>query len=256
MKSAAGIYRAITSPEPAQWGSEYYKYFADLALYGATQHYPLLLAAYRAWGKGKELGRLVRTCSVIIFRHFVVGGHSPTRLEPAFRGAIEAILKGEKRCRGLLGYLAQLYFDNNYFRSVFREMTIAPSKVDLTKHILFRLEAHQSGNDYSQKSNRYNLEHILPRNPTAGWGAFEARTSEQYLWRIGNLTLLDTPANRQAGSGSFTAKRPIYAKSRFQITRECAEYEEWTPTSIVERQDYLGEIASDVWRLDFKSHYE
>jgi hypothetical protein len=60
-------------------------------------------------------------------------------------------------------------------------------------------------------------------NPGANWQQFTDEELEDSVYRLGNMTLLETAANRDIGNLSFSEKKPIYAASQFQITRNIAD---------------------------------
>jgi len=92
-----------------------------------------------------------------------------------------------------------------------------------------------------------NLEHVLPQKPEGNWPAFTEDDINQYSKRLGNLVLLNASANSTAKSASFRDKRKMYANSPYVLTSQVAEAEEWSPTSIVERQKSLARLAVKAW---------
>ncbi|MFC2579144.1 MAG: HNH endonuclease family protein, partial [Bacteroidota bacterium] len=76
----------------------------------------------------------------------------------------------------------------------------------------------------------------------------------QYVKRIGNLTLMNSKANRMKGSSNFQDKKKEYSKSNLQITKQIAQYADWNIESINDRQSYLADIAVKVWTIKFDEH--
>lgn len=94
------------------------------------------------------------------------------------------------------------------------------------------------------------MEHVLPEHPGDGWEAFSDDDVDRLRYRLGNLTLLPTAANRQLGNGAYRDKAAVYAGVDFALTRGISErYEDWTPESIAHRQHFLAEAASAIWRV-------
>ena len=253
MNDVSDLYARLRKPETGDWDPEQRKYLSRLALYPVSQHIPLLFAAYRAWGSNREFTALARVCSVLAFRWVVIGGLNPSDLEAAFAKAIAAVRRGDaRRASDLLPLLQSIYLSDERFTESFAELAISTrNKKELAKHILLELERQRSGVDHSGDSTVYALEHVFPENPEDGWESFDQRDRDLFLWRLGNLTPLESKPNRRAGNRPFEEKRVIYEASCFQLTQECAECEEWTPVAIHQRQRRLAKTASAIWRLEF-----
>lgn len=69
----------------------------------------------------------------------------------------------------------------------------------------------------------------------------------QYAKRLGNLVLMLAKDNWNVRSATFHEKREVYRRSPYVLTSEVADYDEWTPTTIVERQERLAELAVKAW---------
>ncbi len=71
---------------------------------------------------------------------------------------------------------------------------------------------------------------------------------------LGNSILYEV-RNQQAANDPYEKKRPVYAVSRFQITKNCAgRYAEWTPATIEQRQRKLASVACGIWRISFENN--
>ncbi|MGH9801050.1 MAG: HNH endonuclease family protein, partial [Blastocatellia bacterium] len=104
--------------------------------------------------------------------------------------------------------------------------------------------------DYDFNSDTFNLEHVLPQNPGAGWEQFSEEEIEAMVFRLGNMTLLQSSANRDQGNEAYAAKRPVYTASGFAVTCKLAEENaEWTPERLAARQTWMAKQATAIWRL-------
>lgn len=92
-----------------------------------------------------------------------------------------------------------------------------------------------------------NLEHVLPEKPEGNWPAFSEDDVNQYAKRLGNLTLMLAKENADLKSVGFKEKREIYEKSPYELTSQISEYDDWTPQTVVERQELLAELAVIAW---------
>lgn len=72
------------------------------------------------------------------------------------------------------------------------------------------------------------------------------------IYRIGNMTPLETSRNRDLGNGDYPSKRKVFEQSVFQMTRAIAEhYDTWDEQKIESRQKQLANVAAGIWKIDF-----
>jgi len=74
---------------------------------------------------------------------------------------------------------------------------------------------------------------------------------DRLIYRLGNMTLLETKHNKSIGNSDYPVKREVYRSSEFRITQYVAEhYDEWSEQKIDSRQKKMADIASSIWRFD------
>ena len=96
-----------------------------------------------------------------------------------------------------------------------------------------------------------SVEHILPKSDehSSGWDNFRECNPEDWVHRIGNLTLLGLEDNRpgKSDNASFSRKKEIFERSAIKLTRELG-YEDWSTDAITARQEKLAKLAAKtVW---------
>lgn len=122
----------------------------------------------------------------------------------------------------------------------------------VVRYILFEIERQRLGKSFDFESVAYNLEHIFPEHLGEEWGHIEEAKQERLIYRIVNMTPLETAVNRDLDNKSYDDTREEYRKSDFQITRSVAEhYDEWNGQKIDARQKKLADVARSIWRVDF-----
>ena len=146
--------------------------------------------------------------------------------------------------------------NDSKFRSDFALLTIDTSgqRKKLAKYILSRLEEDASGRSCDPDTDPATIEHVLPENPMDDWEPhFPREQWEAAVYRLGNLTLLEPPLNRQVGNANYAVKLSAYSRSIYALTRKIPEIasEQWTRDILEERQRRLAERAVHLWRADF-----
>ena len=151
--------------------------------------------------------------------------------------------------------LRPVYPADPEFRAAFADKTLRTTNSrnrKVARFLLFQIEQHASGSSFDVESAKYDLEHVLPENPGDDWQQFDDDQREACTYRLGNLTLLTAAHNRDAGNAGYAAKRPVYQRSEFAITRRLADdYDTWTPDKIRSRQTWMARQSTTIWRIDF-----
>ena len=101
----------------------------------------------------------------------------------------------------------------------------------------------------NEDANAITLEHILPKKPLNNWEAFSVEEHQYHVNKLGNQTLMQASTNSHDQSSEFGSKIEGYSNSPYLITREVADCEDWTATSISERQKALAKTAKLAWPL-------
>ncbi len=97
-----------------------------------------------------------------------------------------------------------------------------------------------------------SVEHILPQSEEhwSDWKSFEGENPEDWIHRIGNLTLLGQEDNKpgKKDNSNFSQKKNNFEQSAVALTRELHVLEEWSPDAITARQEKLARLAAKkVW---------
>lgn len=128
----------------------------------------------------------------------------------------------------------------------------------IRKYVLLRLDSALSEGTARYQHPVVTLEHVLPQNPReeSQWLAwFEGKDRDQYVHKLGNLTLLSRKKNSQAQNYDFDKKKRDYFTSKrggissFALTTQVLQKTEWTPETIEQRQLELIRTLENLWRL-------
>ncbi|RDX38232.1 DUF262 domain-containing protein [Kangiella sp. HD9-110m-PIT-SAG07] len=228
-------------------------YIHALSLFNIKQITPMLLAAYSMM-TGAEFTKVVKLSVAISFRYSVICRKNPNELEKAYNSAAIRITNGEVTlARELHDELRGIYVSDEEFEQDFSTKIINNNKrKKLVRYILFKLEEDcPDGIARDFLADNGTIEHILPENPTSEWNdSFPADAQEQYIYRLGNYTLLEANINRDIGNGIFQDKSIKYIESRYEMTKSI-DGGNWTIERLTDRQRHFARRACHIWRSDY-----
>ncbi|MDD2846585.1 MAG: DUF262 domain-containing HNH endonuclease family protein [Rhodoferax sp.] len=258
LESRAELFAALNDAEHEYWlgAKEAKKHIRELLLFRVRQTTPLLFAAYERLNSA-DFVRVLKLVSVVSFRYTVVGGLNTNELEPVYHRAAKALLTQQaSRPADVFQLLRSIYVDDSAFMRDFEQLDIDTSgqRKRLVKYVLCQLEADATGMPRDYEADVGTIEHILPENPLESWSdSFDLDRHDRFVYRLGNLTLLEPSLNRQIGNQPWSQKITAYAQSGYQLTQALAlsGQSEWTPATLNARQNQLAQRAIHVWRADF-----
>ena len=259
LERRAHIFAAMQDPNHEYWieNPDARRYIQELALFRVRQAMPLLFTAWEN-SKPEQFIRILKLVTVISFRYSIICSRNANALEPIYHLAAKAVADGKATTAAVVfSHLQPIYVDDERFRSDFThfEAKTRGQGKTLTKYILVRLEMDASDDArLSPITDSGTIEHILPENPTDAWEEdFDDTSTGAMTYRLGNLTLLEAPANREIGNRPYGKKLDAYGRSRYVLTKRLPETapERWTPEHINERQRRMADRAVHIWRADF-----
>jgi hypothetical protein len=247
-------YLGLIKPDLASWSKDT-KYYANLLrLFSVRQPFPVLMAAKRILGDS-DFETLIRVFAHLSFRYNVISSLQTNEQERVYSTLASKISGGQiTSLAQIIDGLKTLYVSDDAFKSAFEDKifrTTQSRNKKIIKYILCELEYQKSGNKPDSEDNAFNIEHVLPENPSDGdWAEFTDEEFEAYVYRIGNMTLLNTTKNREIQNYDYTQKRPVLSESQFRVTKELAsDAEIWNPMAIATRQRKLAQLASGIWKV-------
>lgn len=247
------LYSALKDPEDDLWENDQTlrERVQELCLFRVSQCNPLIFAAY-ARADRDQFKRILKICTVLSFRYTIIARLNPQPLERAYNLAAIAVTEGTATtAQAVAAILKNVLVDDETFEQTFAAHTTRTNRNDLTRYILLKLEGLLSGEQEGLRNPAATIEHILPENPSADWDEmFPPEIRENFVYRLGNLTLLESGKNRLLGNVSFAAKRAEYATSRFAMTQRI-ETEIWNSAAVSARQRDMARWAVGVWKIDY-----
>lgn len=258
LERRAELFAAISDPHHGYWmdSRDAIRYIRELSLFKVRQILPLVFATWESFSK-EDFVRVLKLLSVISFRYNVVSSLNTNVLERVYPSAARAVIAGEATSPAeVFKLIKSVYVDDEKMRQDFSLFVVNPRgrKKKLAKYILARLEGDAGGHSPDFETDPGTVEHILPENPPEAWDEpFPPGLQETSVYRLGNLTLLESSANKEIGNAAYDNKLDAYENSIYALTKQIPEIapEEWTPELVDKRQKQLAKRAVHLWRSDF-----
>ena len=130
-----------------------------------------------------------------------------------------------------------------------------PQIINLVKAVLKRVDAaRHDGSVQVKYVGRISVEHILPRKveENSSWSKlFTPDQHQEWLHKLGNLTLISSWKNSAARNFCFEKKKEAYEKYNqkcpFEITKEICRLSEWNMYELQKRHEKLKSEIKDLW---------
>lgn len=231
-------------------------YVRDLQLFGVRQHMPLVFAAWERMS-AEDFTRVLKLLCALSVRYTVIGSLNTNELEPVYHRAAKVLLDGTIGTPAeVFTQLRDVYVDDDKFIRDFshKEMDTTGRRKKVAKYLLCEIEADASGMRHDWETDPGTVEHILPENPSAQWDEFfNPDRQKDFIYRLGNLVLLESSINRNCQNLPFEAKRQHYESSSYRTARELIDVAdtEWNPAALNLRQIRMANRAAHIWRADF-----
>jgi uncharacterized protein with ParB-like and HNH nuclease domain len=257
LDSSSSIYAALRNPNDSLWNQDEGSYLKQLQMFNVRQPLAMLMSCYEKFGEEdrETFTQILRSIVIISFRYNVICNLQTNEQERVYNEIAYKLSHNEISTKEeIYEILKRVYPDDARFKASFAEKefrTTNNRNKKVVRFILLAIEKQQSGQDFDFESDTYSLEHILPENPSDEWDEIDDQTHERFVYRLGNMTLLETSLNRELGNRGYREKREVYQRSQFRITQKIAEhYNTWNEDKIVSRQKQMANIANGIWRVE------
>jgi hypothetical protein len=201
-----------------------------------------------------EFKVLIKELGIITFR-YNLSDLNPNEAERIFsKIANEVANKSITNAKDAILALKSIYVIDDNFEQVFSTLSInTRRKKDLVKYLLVKFENQISNKDYQPEEAIATIEHILPENPGSTWEEnFPTDIQEEYIYRLGNYSLLEANINNKLDNNMPFAEKLIkYKNSGYKLSNEYCNYEKFTSKEISLRQDKMAKIAKGIWKSSF-----
>lgn len=230
--------------------------------------FPILFATrLRHPSDGPLYAEMVRLCETFAARVFVISQRRSNAGEPWLNYIAHRLYKGSDPETEMASLRAATWEYANDDR-VDAALSTADNWYDRRGHKYFLYEYEldllkgtakstiRPFEDFVSTSYGQTTEHILPQNPSKGsswWDSFSKAEHEELRHTLGNLML--THSNISYSNHEYAVKRghpdqtrPCYYNGAMRQEQQVASsWDDWTPTSIQERQALLTSWAKSRW---------
>lgn len=212
---------------------------------------PILLAGLRCLSQ-KNFAKLAKAVAALIVRHSTICNLNPSDLETTFyegarniRELSSAGTTDSKILQGIYRHLKLIDPDDAKVKADFANLIVGRNQA---LYLLGSLARHMQGGTKELVIGDGTLEHIYPQNADASWGSVS--DLKDYVWHVGNLTLLGAKLNGKAANESYTKKRPLYKKSEIVMTKDIGKaFSKWDASEIIRRASELADTAVQIWKI-------
>lgn len=213
---------------------------------------PLLLACKKIFIKDKDFLEAINLLTNFTFRYITIGNREHKTFERVLsKIAIELRDGIIQHVHQIKPELMKYDVENENFRLNFIENDFR--RAPLAKYVLTKIEDYLSNNKNEKVSSSITLEHILPKNPDTKWIAHMKEFKmdyEDYVHKIGNLTLLNRRPNGQLQNKFITEKSEIFENcSDLKINDDLSKMKSWNSKDIYARSEKFAKIAVEIWSL-------
>ncbi len=253
LESLGSVYVATFNPEHERWNDYQQEVRRAIEVFNLLNIKPLraLLLAIAAKMTPRETTEAYAFLVSLGVRLLIAATIRSGSVETPVSAAARDVFAGKLTTASeLKAQLKSLTPSDAQFREAFRGARSTTAK--LARYYLRSLEraAKDEAEPWYLPQNDpafINLEHVLPERPGDAWPHVSDEDVGQYAKRFGNLALLRVSDNSELKSKSFAEKKPVYEASPYILTSQIAEADEWTPETIVERQERLADLAVKTW---------
>lgn len=233
--------------------------YAELNTMGYSVYLPFFLRLHR--DKPTLLPRVTPICLSYLFRVITIGNFSAGRAEERFNNAIDAVKDKKNEDAIIRCFTTDKESTDELFKERLRTHKFEDNKS--VRYLLSKIHLHDVGAGHPLSSN-VHLEHVLPQSASA-WPSFnlDGRAREDWVYNIGNMTLLEDGINKSLQAKPFNEKVKRFKQrtaanesDRTAIPMSYQIFEahdssnrDWDFTWITERAAIFAEKAVSVWNL-------
>ena len=227
----------------------------DIFLLAKNFVMPPLLAAYKVF-KGEKLVKFVSIIATFVFRYRTICHLENKNMERTLSQIAVKIRtnKDKLELTEIISELKKIDVRDEDFTTIFEAFSSRTNS--LSKYVLEKIELSMRGDKKGKKpwDPKMSVEHVLPKKYSQNWTDYLTDKSfdpDEFIHRLGNLTLLTTALNSGLQNSFFDQKKKEIKKhDNYFINKFIIDMKEWNDEAINNRQKEFAGIANRIWNLD------
>lgn len=232
--------------------NKYVNLVSTLKLFKATQYMPVILAMNLKNYSILEINLALEKISSIQLRNIFVSQDKANTIESFYPNLAKEIYIKKPSIEIILKTLQDKMKSDETVKLELKSRKITKSEHPRIRYILRKIYDFENSSEIKVNGDTQyvNLEHILPQTPKpdSKWrDTFSEDIIEDYIYNIGNLTLLLGKKNTSLGNKEYSEKRVGLQKSDIKQNKQIAENENWTRKEIENRVQKLADTYVEIW---------
>lgn len=230
------------------------KGLSNIKLLKARTFYPIILAMKQAKENytDTDIRKVTEKIETYVFRNFTICGRVAGAGERFLADIALRIYDDLTSVDLICDEVNKGIIGDKEFQTAFEVWS--STNREMIRYILRKLDKYIAPTEeLSIDNNDVHIEHIMPVDNTK-WQVEEEIHSD-YLWRLGNLTLLSGTINKAISNDVFSVKVSEYIGSKIELNKTLHTMDDgsqrtaWNvPADIEERQKRFAEQAVKIWK--------
>lgn len=214
----------------------------NLRTFNASSFYPIVFAMYLKNWDESDMADVTKAIENLIFRNIIIAKNAANKYELIFAERAVSISNRDANKTDIISELNSYKISDDSFKNHF--LALESKNKPIIRYILKEINNLNSSKEtVISDSVDVHIEHILPQTP----GDWFVYNHEDFVHKLGNLTLLGSEFNRKISNSLFDKKKEMYQKSEIKITRDLMNYHQWGSEEIEHRQKHFTNLALTIW---------
>ncbi len=227
----------------------------NIKILKARTFYPVILAMKQAKEKYSEsdIYKVTSCIETYVFRNFTICGRVANSGETFLSSIALRIYDDLNSVDLICSAIKTETISDAEFKGMFEVWSGNSSNKEAIRYIFRKLNKYlDPHSEIDLDNSEVHIEHVMPVS-NEKWNVPED-IHQDYLWRLGNLTLLNWKINEDIGNDVFGKKISEYKKSKILLNESLVkdsngnDRTDWNvPQDITNRQTWLAQLAINVW---------